>query len=116
MQHARDRIRQILARERLALPVGMLVKEANAFQRGWAGYFRHGNSAHHFDQIMTYASLRRARFMAIRHQRPWRFGYVMVIHRSPDRMGLIDLNRIVVAPRPFTPWRGKPNAGGEGRR
>ena len=116
MQHARDRIRQILARGRLALPVGMLVKEANAFQRGWAGYFRYGNSAHHFDQIMTYATLRLARFMAIRHQRPWRYGYVMVIHRSPDRMGLIDLNGIVVAPRPFKPWREKPNAGGEGRR
>lgn len=65
---------------------------------------------------MTYASLRLARFMAIRHQRPWRFGSVMVIHRSPDRLGLIDLNGIVVAPRPFKPWREKPNAGGQGRR
>ncbi|MGH2383757.1 MAG: group II intron maturase-specific domain-containing protein [Candidatus Limnocylindria bacterium] len=32
----------------------------NRFLRGWAGYFRYGNSARRFDQIMTYAT-----------QRPW---------------------------------------------
>jgi len=45
MQHARDRIRELTARERLLLPVEDVVQDINAFLRGWAGYFRHGNSA-----------------------------------------------------------------------
>ena len=38
---------------------------------------------------------------------------------SPNRMGLVNLDRLVVTPSPFRDWRvkrGKPNAGGEGRR
>jgi len=33
-----------------------------------------------------------------------------------DRLGLINLNGTVVAPRPNWGWRARPNAGGEGRR
>ncbi len=116
MQHARDRVRELLARERIRLPVGVVVREVNAFLRGWAGYFRYGNSAHHFDTIMAYATGRLARFVATRHQRPRRYGWAVVAYQSPDCLGLIDLHGSVVAPRPNRPWREKPNAGGEGRR
>jgi Group II intron, maturase-specific domain len=44
MQHARQRIREITARERLLLPVEAIVQDLNWFLRGWAGYFRCGNS------------------------------------------------------------------------
>ena len=53
MQHARDRIGELTARERLLLPVERIVQDVNAFLRGWAGYFRYGNSAHSFDKIRT---------------------------------------------------------------
>ena len=53
MQHARDRIRFMTMRARLAAPVEQVVQEINLFLRGWAGYFRYGNSAHAFDQIST---------------------------------------------------------------
>jgi hypothetical protein len=36
--------------------------------------------------------------------------------RHPDQLGLITLSGIVVDPRPFRDWRGRPNAGGERRR
>ena len=45
MQHARDRIHQLTYRRRLLVPVEEVVQKVNRFLRGWAGYFRHGNSA-----------------------------------------------------------------------
>jgi Reverse transcriptase (RNA-dependent DNA polymerase)/Group II intron, maturase-specific domain len=45
VQHARDRMREISARERLLLPAGRIVEDLNRFLRGWPGYFRYGNSA-----------------------------------------------------------------------
>ena len=40
VQHARDRIRFLTMRARLAAPVEQVVAEVNMFLRGWAGYFR----------------------------------------------------------------------------
>ncbi len=51
MQHARDRIRFLTMRARLAAPVEQVVAEVNRFLRGWAGYYRFGNSARLFDKI-----------------------------------------------------------------
>ena len=116
MQHARDRIRELTERRRLLVPVEEVVQDLNRFLRGWAGYFRHGNSARHFHLVSTYANDRLALFVAKRHQRARAYGWRAVVYRSPDRFGLINLNGSVVAPRPNRPWREKPNAGGEERR
>src|SRR3954454_7947837 len=48
MRRARDRIREITDRRRLLLPVEEVVQDVNRFLRGWAGYFRYGNSANAF--------------------------------------------------------------------
>jgi RNA-directed DNA polymerase len=103
-QHARDRVRDLTVRSRLALPVEFIVREVNLFLRGWAGYFRYGNSALAFDQIKKYAVTRLALFFAKRHQRGSAWGFAQV-YQSPDGLGLINLNGIVVAPRPNRPWR-----------
>jgi RNA-directed DNA polymerase len=116
MQHARDRVRELTARNRLLLPVEEVVQDVNRFLRGWAGYFRYGNSARFFDAIRRYALARLSLFVAKRHQMPTRYGWKMVAYESPNRMGLISLDGCVVAPRPNRPWREKPNAGGERRR
>jgi RNA-directed DNA polymerase len=116
MQHARDRIREITARRRLLLPVEQIVRELNRFLRGWAGYFRYGNSTRQLDMIRLYALDRLARFVAKRHKRSRRYGWKIVAFQSLDFLGLISLHGIVVAPRPNRPWREKPNAGGERRR
>jgi group II intron reverse transcriptase/maturase len=55
IQRARDRIREITDRKRLLVPVEDIVKELNRFLRGWAGYFRYGNSARVLGQIRNYA-------------------------------------------------------------
>lgn len=116
MQHARDRIRELTARERLLLPVEEVVQDINGFLRGWVGYFRYGNSARPFDEIDRYAITRLSLFVAKRHRAPTRYGWKLVAYESPNRMGLINLNGRVIAPRPNRPWREKPNVGGERRR
>src|SRR3974377_2077410 len=55
IQHARDRIRDITARKRLLVPAEVIVTELNLFLRGWAGYFRYGNSARALGQIRNHA-------------------------------------------------------------
>jgi len=107
MQHARDRIREITDRRWLLRPVDDTVHELNAFLRGWAGYFRYGNSAHHFGAITDYAVHRLAGHVAKRHKRPRAYGWSVLAFQSPDRLGLIDLNGTVVAPRPHRSWRGR---------
>ena len=69
MQHARDRIRELTDRRRLLLPVEVIVQDINRVLRGWAGYFRYGNSARHFDKLRSYALLRLALVVAKRHHR-----------------------------------------------
>jgi len=110
MQHARDRIRDLTVRSRLAVPVEQVVQDVNRFLRGWAAYFRYGNSARMFVKIRTYAVDRLALFVAKRHKQRRAYGWTMVVHQSPDLMGLINLNGSVVAPRPNRDWREKPNA------
>ena len=116
MQQARERIRELTDRKRLRQPVEEIVQDLNRFLRGWGGYFRYGHSAHHFDQINAHALARLALLVAKRHGRAPGYGMSVVAYQSANRLGLINLNGTVVAPRAFKPWRAKPNAGGEGRR
>jgi RNA-directed DNA polymerase len=119
MQRARNRIREITDSKRLRDPVEVIVQELNRFLSGWANYFRYGNSRLHFTRITTYALRRLALFVAKRHKRKSGYGMTVVAFVSPNRMGLVNLDRLVVTPSPFRDWRvkrGKPNVGGEGRR
>ena len=89
MQHARDRIRELTARQRL-LSVEWIVEGVNRFLRGWAAYFRYGNSARHFDKIMEYARMRLAIVIARRHRRSRGFGWMAIAFQSSDCLGLIN--------------------------
>ncbi|MGZ4620131.1 MAG: group II intron maturase-specific domain-containing protein [Frankiaceae bacterium] len=65
-QHARDRIRELTARSRLRVPVDGVVGQVNLFLRGWAEYFRYGNSTRAFEKIMAYSEERLALFVGKR--------------------------------------------------
>ena len=116
MRHARDRIRELTVRSRLLLRVEAIVAEVNRFLRGWAAYFRYGNSARHFEKIMYHMWTRMALVIAKRHKRSRGYGWSVLAYQSPDHLGLISLAGTIVAPRPFKDWWEKPNAGGERRR
>jgi len=116
MQRIRDRIRELTDRRRLLLPVEWIVEDLNRVLRGWAGYFRFGNSARQFDKIRNYALMRLALVVGKRHHRTRAYGMSVVAFQSPNQLGLIRLDGIVVAPRPGRDWRGKSNASGERRR
>ena len=88
----------------------------SGFLRGWAGYFRYGNSARQFDKISTFAVARLALFLAKRHKRSRAWGWRLVAYQAPDRLGLISFTGTVAAPRPIWGWRARPNTAGERRR
>lgn len=116
MQHARDRLRELTSSRRLLLSVEAIVRDVNAFLRGWVGYFKYGHSAERFSKIRSYVRMRLALFVSRKHRRSRHFGTWVLVNSSPRDFGLIGLYGIVVSPRAGKPWREKPNVGGERRR
>ena len=113
---SRSQINCSSGRSRLLAPVDQVVREVNGFLRGWAGYFRYGNSARQFDKISTFAVARLALFLAKRHKRSRAWGWRLVAYQAPDRLGLISLTGTAAAPRPIWGWRARPNTVGERHR
>ena len=89
-QHARDRIREITGRERLLVPAEVIVTELNMFLRGWAGYFRYGNSARVLGQVGNYALWRLGLWLSKKGNRRhgWRWGVTQVL-LSPEALLLV---------------------------
>ncbi len=119
MSRARNRIRELTGRNRTLLPEEVIVQELNEYLRGWANYYRYGNSRRHFTKIRTYALKRLVLFAAKRRNRTTRYGWTVVNYHSRNQLGLIHLEGLVVTPGPFRDRRTKratPNAGGERRR
>ena len=69
-------------------------------------YFRYGNSARVLGQIRNYALKRLALLLSKRgkRRRAWGWGMAQIL-RSPQRLGLVSLDGIVIPPRPFRDWR-----------
>ena len=108
MQQARGRIRELTGRSRLLEGPERIVQDVNRFLRGWAGYFRYGNTARQFTRITGYAAMRVLLWWAKRERlrrRPRRHRFVLA-----GRLGLVQLDGWVVAPRPNRPWRVRANA------
>ena len=66
MQHARDRLRELTLRKRSPLPVAQVVGDLNEYLRGFASYFRYGNSGRSFGLLDEYAIEPLALFLAKR--------------------------------------------------
>jgi RNA-directed DNA polymerase len=73
MAAIRAKVRAISApRARLKWPIQKIVGELNPVLRGWANYFRWGNSGKKFGQIESYVIQRLALFDSKKHQRKGR--------------------------------------------
>jgi group II intron reverse transcriptase/maturase len=65
MQRVRNRVKAITSpRYRLPEPIQTIVTEVNRVVRGWAAYFRIGNSARKFQDVDHYVHERLAKFLA----------------------------------------------------
>jgi RNA-directed DNA polymerase len=110
MARARQRLRELTARALIAAPTEQIIVRLNRFLAGWAGYFRHGNSARCFDKLQAHARTRIAIFLSIKHQRGRRWGK-RVVYDHPTELGLYRLVGTVKAPRPHQ-WRHQPRRAG----
>ena len=63
------KIRSITDRRFVGLPAEAIVARLNPVLRGWAGYFRYGNSARKFDEIDRYVHERLAIWASSKHGR-----------------------------------------------
>ncbi|MEV6058340.1 reverse transcriptase domain-containing protein, partial [Streptomyces sp. NPDC052107] len=63
----RDKVRAATSRSRTERPVAAVVAELNPVLRGWAGYFRNGNSARKFEAVDQYVHERLAIFTSRKH-------------------------------------------------
>jgi RNA-directed DNA polymerase len=98
MAAAKERVRALAPYERIGLPEIMVVGELNAFLRGWAAYFRHGNSTRQFKALDSFVFERLARFIARKHgSRNWRRG-VHELTKSSTTLGLYRLAGTVSYP------------------
>ena len=78
MLSVRAKIRSLTDRKLVGWPVEAIVAKLNRLLRGWAAYFRHGNSARKFDAIDRYVHERLAIWASSkhgRHGRNWQSRY-----------------------------------------
>ncbi len=78
MQTIRRRIKEMVTPRYPGTPMAVLVERLPPVLRGWAAYFRQGNSAHAFEQINRYVHERLALFASKQHRqvgRGWRTRY-----------------------------------------
>lgn len=108
MARARDRIRELTARNLIGRPIEAVVASINRFLRGWGAYFRHGNSAASFDAIECFVTERMVPFISNKHQKRGRWFGRRMLFDSPTRLGWSG-SREPCGPRGRI-------AGGEGRR
>jgi hypothetical protein len=107
----------ITGRSRLLLWPELIVEDLNRFLRGWAGYFRYGNSARVLGQIRNYALVRLASWLSKKgnRRRAWGWGIKQVL-LSPDHLGLTASMEPSARPGPSGTGGGTPNTAGEERR
>ena len=105
LQRARDRMRDLTTRSRLAHTTEDVIRSLSRFLQGWAAYFRYGNSTRCFDKVRSYAVQRLCSFVGKRHKGSMSLGWFLAVYRDRLQKQLIDLNGMVRAPRPNRPWR-----------
>jgi RNA-directed DNA polymerase len=91
MRVLREKIRVVTARCRTERPVSAVVADLNPVLRGWAGYFRNGNSGRKFTAVDSYVHERLAIFASRKHGRPGR-GWTTRYNKAwLDRLGVVRL-------------------------
>jgi group II intron reverse transcriptase/maturase len=91
MRVLRDKIRAATASSKTERPVSAVVADLNPVLRGWAAYFRNGNSARKFNAIDGYVHERLATFASRKHSLPGRNWTTRYTHGWISRLGVYHL-------------------------
>jgi len=108
---ARARVWDAGARpDSITLNIDATLVAAHSDKERAASTYKHGYGFHPiccsaFHALYAYALGRLALLVAKRHKRPRGYAWWTVVYRSPDQLGLINLNATIIAPRPNRPWR-----------
>jgi len=87
----RQKLREMINRERCFVPLPELIKEINKHLIGWRNYFRYGYPRQGFRQINRYVRERLTRHVKRRSQRPFRPANGVSYYQHFKQMGLVYL-------------------------
>ena len=91
LKRERQKLREMISKERCFVPLPQLIEEVNRHLTGWANYFSYGYPRKGFRQIDTYVRQRLTKHARRRSQRPFRPAKGMSYHEHFRRMGLVYL-------------------------
>lgn len=87
----RQRLREMISKQRCFMPLPQLIEELNAHLEGWANYFSYGYSRQGFREINAYVRQRLTQHVRRRSQRPFRPPEGISYYEHLNRMGLVYL-------------------------
>jgi group II intron reverse transcriptase/maturase len=96
MASLRTKVREMTDRRYVGLSLDVVVQRLNPVLRGWAGYFRHGNSARKFSAIDSYVAERMAILASNKHGLSGRNWATRFTHEWSKSLGLYTLSGNVI--------------------
>lgn len=91
LKRERQKLRELINKERCFVPLPELTEELNGHLKGWANYFSYGYPRQGFRQINAYVRQRLTRHLRRRSQRPFKPAKGVSYYEHLNRMGLVSL-------------------------
>jgi RNA-directed DNA polymerase len=91
LSRERQKLREMISKERCFIPLPQLIEELNCHLRGWANYFGYGYPRQGFREINAYVRQRLEQHVRRRSQRPFRPPEGVSYYEHFNRMGLVYL-------------------------
>jgi len=91
LKRERQKLRELINKERCFVPLPELIEELNAHLKGWANYFSYGYPRQGLRHINTYIRQRLTQHLKRRSQRPFKPPKGVSYYEHLNRMGLVSL-------------------------
>lgn len=91
LKRERQKLREMISKERCFVPLPQLIEELNRHLKGWANYFSYGYPRKGFRGINAYVRQRLTQHLRRRSQRPFRAPVGVSYYEHFNRMGLVSL-------------------------
>ena len=100
MASVRSKVRELTSRRNTYWDLAYLVERINRRLRGWANYFRRGNSARKFAHVDSYVHERLMIWMGHKHKLPRRRNWRRFNQEWLRSVGVYQLGRVTLQPYP----------------